>query len=177
MSGSVVRLVLPYPVSANAYWGSRVVKSKQTGKQIVVTYVTDEARAYREQVGWCARQAGVRVPISGRIKLHAQLYPQRPLDYLTRMRKLGVHWEDTVKCLDLGNCEKVMSDALQGIVFADDCMYRRIVLDRMEPDEHGKRLVVTIEAAPLFDPQVGLGLDDATEPEGFELAGDGEKAR
>jgi crossover junction endodeoxyribonuclease RusA len=152
----VIELVLPYPISANRYWASRVIRSKATGKQMAMTYVTPEAKHYREQVAWLARSAGVRKPISGRVRLHAELYPHRPLDWQARMRKFGECWDDTVQCIDLGNAEKVMSDALQGIVIADDCMFRRIVLDRMEPDARGARLLVRVEAIELERPQVEL---------------------
>jgi len=152
----MIELVLPYPISANRYWASRVVTPKGGGRPMAVTYVTPEAKAYREQVAWIARGAGVRVPLKGRIRLHAELYPHRPLDWQKRMRKLGECWDDSVQCIDLGNAEKVMSDALQGIVFADDCMYRRIVLDRCEPDDKGERLVVHIEQIALKHEQAAL---------------------
>jgi crossover junction endodeoxyribonuclease RusA len=152
----VIELVLPYPISANRYWASRTITPKGGGRPMAITYVTPEAKQYREQVGWIARGAGVRVPLRGRIRLHAELYPHRPQDWERRMRKLGETWDDSVQCIDLGNCEKVMSDALQGVVFADDCMYRRIVLDRMEPDAHGARLVVRIEQVPLAHEQQAL---------------------
>jgi len=144
----MITLVLPYPISANRYWAHRVVRNKGTGQPMALTYVTPEAKAYREQVGLLARVAGVRKPITGRVRLHAELYPHRPQDWQRRMRKLGEAWDDSVQCIDLGNAEKVMSDALQGIVIADDCMFRRILLERMEPDDKGARLVVRIEAVP-----------------------------
>jgi crossover junction endodeoxyribonuclease RusA len=112
---------------------------------MAMTYVTPEAKTYRDAVAAIAKQSGLVAPLSGRIRLTAELFPHRPLDWERRMRKLGETWDDSVQCIDLGNAEKVMSDALQGIVFADDCMYRRIVLDRMEPDALGARLVVRIE--------------------------------
>ena len=141
----MITLALPYPISANRYWASRVIKAKATGQWMAMTYVTPEAKAYKKSIGWIARQAGVRQPLSGRIRLHAELFPHRPLDWQRRMRKLGELWDDSVQCIDLGNAEKVMSDALQGVVIADDCMFRRIVLDRMEPDALGARLVVRVK--------------------------------
>lgn len=141
---AVITLVLPYPISANRYWATRVITNKATRKPMALTYVTPDAKTYREQCAWIASRV-IKAPLSGRIKLHAELYPHRPLDWAKRVRKLGEAWDDSVQCIDLGNCEKVMSDALQGIVFADDCMYRRITLDRMEPDQHGARLVVHVE--------------------------------
>lgn len=141
----MIRLALPYPVSANRYWATRVIKAKESGRQMAMTYVTPEAKAYKEQVAWLARQAGVKRPIEGRVALHLQLFPHRPLDWQTRMRKLGEAWDDTVQCIDLGNAEKVLSDALQGIVIGDDKWFWRITKERMEPDAHGARVVVSIE--------------------------------
>jgi crossover junction endodeoxyribonuclease RusA len=150
----VIELVLPYPISSNRYWASRIVTPK--GKPAFVSvYVTPEAKTYREQCAWAASRV-LKAPLSGRLSVHVELYPHRPLDWQARMRKHGECWDDTVQCIDLGNCEKVMSDALQGIVFADDCAYRRIVLDRMEPDEKGERLVVRIEQLQLAAPQRSL---------------------
>jgi crossover junction endodeoxyribonuclease RusA len=152
----MIELTLPYPISANRYWASRVIKAKATGKWMALTYVTPEAKAYREQCAWAASRV-ISKPFSGRIQCEVQLYPNRPQDWGRRVRKFGALWDDTVQCIDLGNAEKVMSDALQGIVFADDCMYRRIVLDRMEPDEHGARLVVRIGQLALpLGPQASL---------------------
>lgn len=148
-------------VSANRYWAHRVVKAKATGKWMAMTYVTPEAKAYREQCAWAASRV-IRQPLGGRIQLEAQLFPNRPQDWQRRVRKLGVTWDDSVQCIDLGNAEKVMSDALQGIVFADDCMYRRIVLDRMEPDDKGARLVVRITQLALpANSQASLIEEDA----------------
>lgn len=148
-------LVLPYPVSSNRYWAHRVVKPKG-GKPMALVYVTPEAKEYRERVALIVRSAGVRLPITGRVRLRAELYPSRPQDWQRRMRKLGETWDDSVQCIDLGNAEKVMSDALQGIVIADDCMFRRIVLDRMEPDDKGARLVVHVDRVELRAPQGDL---------------------
>ena len=38
-----ISLTLPYPISANRYWASRVIRSKKTGKWLSMTYVTPEA--------------------------------------------------------------------------------------------------------------------------------------
>lgn len=151
-------LVLPYPVSANAYWGTRTVVVR--GRAIASTYVTDEARAYREAIGWIAKGAGVRTLMRGRLTLHLQLFPSRPVDWQSRMRKLGDEWDTDVRCIDLGNCEKVLSDALQGTVIENDKRFWKISLERMEPDALGARIVATI--APLqrgFQQQPALEMD------------------
>jgi crossover junction endodeoxyribonuclease RusA len=48
--------------------------------------------------------------------------------------------------MDLGNCEKVLSDALNGIAWLDDKQLRRIVLERCEPDDRGARVEIEIDA-------------------------------
>lgn len=147
----MITVVLPYPVSANRYWRTRVVKN------IAMTYVSSEAKAYKEQVGWLLRAAGVREPLQGRIAIAYTLYPNRPQDYRTRQRKLGDAWQDTVQCIDLDNAQKVLLDALKGIAFEDDAWVRRITAERAEPDGEA-RLVVTISQIATPQPQVGLDL-------------------
>ena len=124
------RLTLPYPVSANRYWRSFVPR----GHSRAIVTRSDEAKAYVDEVGWLARQAGIRQPLKGRIELGLVLYPQLPQDWQRRARCNPQTWDDTVQCIDLGNCEKVLSDALNGIAWIDDKQLRRIVLERAEPD-------------------------------------------
>lgn len=140
----MITLTLPYPISANRYWASRVIKAKATGQWMAMTYVTAEAKEYKAKVAAIVKAAGITRPLEGRVSLDLQLFPHRPLDWKTRQRKLGELWDDTVQCIDLGNAEKVTSDALQGCVIGDDKTFRRIVLDRMEPDRGEARVVVTI---------------------------------
>ena len=114
-----------------------------SGKSMAMTYVTPEAKEYKEQVAWMARAAGVRSPITGRVALDIKLYPHRPLDFAKRMKTHGAAWDDTVQCIDLGNAEKVLSDALKDVVMQDDKWIRKITSERMEPDGEA-RVVVTI---------------------------------
>lgn len=152
----MITLILPYPISANRYWASRIVTPKGTGRAMAMTYVTPEAKAFKDQVGWIARQAGVRAPIAGRVRIDIALYPNRPQDYAARMRKFGASWDDTVQCLDLDNCHKVLLDAIKGVVIEDDKWVRSIHSDRMEPDEHKARMVVTITPIAIAQPQASL---------------------
>ncbi|MRI41704.1 RusA family crossover junction endodeoxyribonuclease [Stenotrophomonas sp. MH181796] len=145
----MINLTLPYPISANRYWAVRVIPRRP--KPLAITYVTEEAKAYKAAVGHLAKVAGIRVPSIGRVGLHIKLFPHRPQDWVKRARKDPHTWDDTVQCMDLGNCEKVLSDALNGIAWVDDKQIRRTLLERMEPDEKGARLEVAIEylaAAP-----------------------------
>lgn len=145
----MIRLTLPIPPSSNRYWATRVMGRR------AITYVTSEAKAYREDVAWRARLAGVQ-PIDGRVALTIHLYPHRPQDWAKRQRKAPETWDDTVRAIDLGNCEKVLSDALNGVAWIDDSQHRRIVLERMPPDERGARVEVEIEAIAPASAQTEL---------------------
>ena len=151
----MITLTLPYPISANRYWASRVI-TPRGGRPMAVTYVTAEAKDFKEQVGWMAKAAGVRAPITGRVAIDVKLYPNRPQDFAVRMRKFGPTWDDTVMCLDLDNCHKVLLDAIKGVVIDDDKWVRRITSERMEPDQHKARMVVTITPLTVEQPQSSL---------------------
>ncbi|WP_422096876.1 RusA family crossover junction endodeoxyribonuclease [Variovorax sp.] len=146
----MIRLTLPYPISANRYWATRCIFVKD--KWMPSTYVTSDAKEFKEQVGWLCRAAGIRAPLAGRVAIAVQLYPHRPQDFKTRQRKLGATWDDTVQCLDIDNANKVLLDALKGVAIEDDKWVRRLQSERMEPDEHGARVVLTIE--PIAAPAV-----------------------
>ena len=138
-----ISIQLPYPVSANRYWATRVVTPKG-GRSMAMTYVTPEAKAYKAQVLALALRAGIVAPIMGRVQVEIWLYPHRPLDWQKRQRQHGGAWYDTVQCLDLDNANKVLLDALKDIAFQDDKWVRRIASQRMEPDDNGSRVIVRV---------------------------------
>jgi crossover junction endodeoxyribonuclease RusA len=133
----VIRLTLPYPISANRYW--RPVK---LGAHISIV-PTKEAKDYRKTVAALCFAQGVSKPIPGRVAVTLQLYPHRPLDWQKRQRQHGAAWDDTVQCIDLTNAEKVLMDALNGLAFEDDKRVFRYQAERMEPDGEA-RVVITI---------------------------------
>ena len=135
-----ITLTLPYPISANRYWRSFVPR----GKTRAIVVVSDEAKAYKQEVGWLARAAGLRSPFAGRVAVAVVLYPSRPQDWAKRAQRDPLTWDDSVQCLDLDNANKVLLDALKGLAFDDDKWVRRLASERMEPDEQGARVVVTI---------------------------------
>lgn len=148
---TAITLTLPYPVSANRYWRTYMPR----GFKAPVTTLSAEAKAYKQEVGWLARAAGVHAPIVGRVAVAYTLYPNRPQDWQKRMRRDGARWDDTVQCIDLDNAQKVLMDALKGIVFEDDRWVRRITAERAEPDGEA-RLVVTVSALEAEIVQAGL---------------------
>lgn len=166
-----VRLELPYPPSANRYWRTRVVfpslvncaaAYKAGGfngllealkrDTFVNTYVSPEAKAFKEGLQWIAQAAGVRTPMSCRVRVEVFLYMNRPKDWQKRERDDPLYWADTVQRIDLDNTNKVVMDALRGIVIGDDKQLWELQGAVMEPDERGARLVVRVtpllKAAP-----------------------------
>lgn len=147
-----ITLTLPYPISANRYWRSYVPR----GMSRAIVTLSDEAKAYKSEVGWLCKTAGVRSPIAGRVAIAYRLYPARPQDWQKRQRKDGSGWDDSVRCIDLDNAQKVLFDALKDIAFGDDNMIRRIEAERMEPDADGARVVVTITPIVCASPQAAI---------------------
>lgn len=156
---NILALDLPYPLSANRYWATRVIKASGTRAAMAITYVTKEAESYKQQVALLCRAAGIRAPLAGRVNIDIKLYPARPQDWLKRMRVDGGAWDDTVRCIDLDNANKVLLDALKGIAIEDDKWVRKIVAERMEPDASGARVVVTITTAAPIQMQASLYVD------------------
>lgn len=141
----MIELTLPYPLSANRYWRSFVPR----GHSRAIVTLSDEAKAYKAEVGWLCKSAGVRQAITGRVAIEIQLFPKRPQDWARRARKNPLNWDDDVLCIDLDNANKVLLDALKGIAIEDDKWVRRIIAERMEPDGEA-RVVVRIK--PLAVP-------------------------
>lgn len=136
-------LVLPYPISANRYW--KIIRLGKGEKSRSLNAPTSEAKAYKQDVAYAAMAAKVK-PLEGRVFVSIKLYPERPLDWQKRARLRPDDWDDSVRCIDLDNCSKVLHDALNGVAWHDDKQIRRIELERMEPDAHGARVVITFRA-------------------------------
>ena len=139
----MIELTLPYPISANRYW-----RPVRIGAHITIV-PTKEAKAYKEAVGWIARKGAVQQALAGRVHVHLQLFPKRPLDWAKRARLDPLYWDDTVQRLDLDNARKVVYDALKGIAFGDDKLVHSDSAEVMVPDGEGRVVVrVTPKAAP-----------------------------
>lgn len=145
----MITLVLPYPISSNRYW-----RPVHIGNHITIV-PTKEAKAYREEVGYLVRAAGVLAPIPGRVSIDVQLFPKRPLDWAKRAKRDPEQWDDTVMCIDLDNANKVLLDSLKGVAIEDDKWVRRLTSERMEPDGEG-RVVVRITRVRVEHKQQAL---------------------
>ncbi|CAM2143751.1 crossover junction endodeoxyribonuclease RusA [Pararobbsia alpina] len=161
---SPITVRLPYPISANRYWRTRVITPKAGRSPIVSTYVSPEAKEFKAIVGEMLRSVGCVRPFTGRVAIAYTLFPNRPQDWKTRQRKHGDGWQDTVQCIDLDNAQKVLLDALKGIAFEDDVWVREITARRAEPDAEGARLVVTITPIVTPQPQTELPIAPPAQP-------------
>lgn len=114
------------PVSANDYKRIRVIPGGR-----IMFYLTREAKAYKDEVGWAARAAGCREPTKLPVEVELTLLPRSNQDGSPNQGRL----------LDVGNVEKVALDAMQGIVFRNDRQVKRLVVGYGEPVEGGGLVV------------------------------------
>jgi crossover junction endodeoxyribonuclease RusA len=150
----MIVLTLPTPPSANRIWKTRV--AREGGRYIAQTYLTPEARAYKDEVGWLAKKAGISQPMPGRVWFDLQLYPALPDDFAQRYQRNQEGWDDDVRRLDLDNARKLLYDALQNICYGNDKLIFKDSGEVMEPDRHGPRVVVTIRQIARVVPQLKL---------------------
>lgn len=122
-----ITLTLPFPPSANRYW--------RRGRNGSI-YVSKEAKEYKEAVKFSVREqlpahSSIEIPVfSGPVIVSIDAY--MPQDNR-----------------DLGNTEKVLSDALQGILFEDDIQIHELHIYRYEarpPKRANARAIVTVRS-------------------------------
>lgn len=116
----MMRLRLPYPVSANVYW-----RHITTGRRVMVI-VSDKAKAFRRDVDIACRAARISEPFIGPVSVDVTLHP--------RLRKRG---GASNMVMDLDNALKVLFDALQGHAFIRDSQVRRLHAEYGEAVEDG----------------------------------------
>lgn len=121
---TTISLKLPYPVSANRYWKTRVIKN------FAQTYLSAEAKDYRKQV---MRLAANFKTVQGDVSIGLVLAPR-----LTKKN------EASRVLMDLDNSIKVTLDALIGIAYVDDRQVKHITAEYGPPEKDGA-LHVTIK--------------------------------
>lgn len=104
----MIRLSLPYPPSVNRMY--RVPKN--LGRAIL----SADGRDYKQAVAAIAMQKRLQ-PRDGPIAVEYVLHPRRNKDGSASQVRI-----------DLGNCEKVASDALNGLAWHDDKQICRMLL-------------------------------------------------
>lgn len=146
----MIELTLPYPLSANRYWQTRVLP----GKSFAITHPSTEAKKYKKEIARIANAQGVK-PILGQVQYELELYPHLPLDWKKRAKLDPVWWDMTVMCIDLDNARKVLLDALNGIAWTDDSMICHDEGWRMVPDGEA-RCVLRIKPYERAHPQMPM---------------------
>lgn len=119
-----LKFKLPYPVSANRYWRTRVIK------KYAQTYLSAEAQEYKRTAKMIA---GDTACIQGDICIGLVLAP-----------KFTKKNEASKVLMDLDNSIKVTLDALIGIAYVDDKQVKRITAEYGKP-EVGGALYVTVK--------------------------------
>lgn len=151
-------MTLPYPISANAYWATRIIPAGPGRKAMASIYATHEARQFKEEIGWRVKAYGLVTPYPGRMSIGLKLYPARPQDWQKRMRADPLCWDDNVRCLDVDNARKVLYDAFKDVLYVDDKQIFRDAAERMEPDGRQPCVVVTVTAYQReANPQLAFG--------------------
>lgn len=125
-----MKIVLPYPVSANRYWQSFVPK----GWSRAVVHPSTEAKKYKRTVGVIAMAAGLKQPSRNHMAIVFTLCPRKNKD-----------GSASAVVLDLGNCLKVAEDALQGIVYENDKQVQDIRLRYGDATDDGALIVEVLE--------------------------------
>jgi len=105
---------LPVPPSANRYW--RIYRNRMV--------VTEEARAYKEEVALLLRGA---VPLGGNVSVNLSVF---------RPAKRG----------DLDNYNKVLFDALQGFAYSNDSQITEIHSFRKDDKDNPRVEFMVYEA-------------------------------
>jgi Holliday junction resolvase RusA-like endonuclease len=98
----MIKLFLPWPISINAYWKSRVIKIN--GKPMSSTYVTERGKQFQKAVlAAVIEQLGQHSPLQGRLCVTMRFYGPNARKY------------------DISNFVKTTEDALtKAGVWADD---------------------------------------------------------
>ncbi len=114
----MISLTLPWPPSSNVYW--RMGHGHMHRSKAATDYI--------EALRWKCLADGVREPLEGHLAITAVMYFPWPVKG------------------DLGNREKVLSDACNGVVWVDDAQLWDIHLIR-EYSKENPRVELTVEAA------------------------------
>ena len=123
----MISLVLPWPVSINAYWASRVIKVK--GKPMATTYVTAKGVQFQKDVRAAVlEQLGQHKKLDGRLSVVMKFH------------------QPTARTCDISNFVKTTEDALtKAGVWEDDSQIDCLQISRGPISRTNPRCEVTIE--------------------------------
>jgi len=123
----MIRLILPWPISINAYWKSRIL-TRCSAPPIVSTYVTAAGVKFQKEVlAAVIEQLGQHSPLHGRLKVSMRFY------------------QPSARTCDISNYVKTTEDALtKARVWIDDEQIDEEHIYRMPIDRVNPRAEVDI---------------------------------
>lgn len=123
----MIRLSLPWPISINAYWKSRIL-TRCSAPPIVSTYVTAAGVKFQKEVlAAVIEQLGQHSPLHGRLKVSMRFY------------------QPSARKCDISNYVKTTEDALtKARVWIDDEQIDEEHIYRMQIDRVNPRVEVDI---------------------------------
>lgn len=120
-------LTLPVPPSANRWWRHKLHRGKIPKLDRALTFISREAKQYKEATAVYALSAGVRQPLEGPVAISIWWY---------RERKAG----------DLDKRVGVLLDALEGTVYRNDAQIVALLVFRSDADPTRPRVEVVAQA-------------------------------
>ena len=126
MSNRSISLILPFPVSINAYWASRVIKVK--GRSMATVYVSSEGKQFQKAVADAvAEQLKGHEPLEGRLSVTLKFY------------------QPNARVCDISNYVKTTEDAMtRACVWIDDSQIDRELLIRGPISRDRPRVEVSV---------------------------------
>ena len=122
----MIRVTLPWPISINAYWKSRVIKSK--GRHISSIYVSSAGKQF---------QSDVAAAVESQLKQHQPMRGRLSVIF-------KFHQPNAREC-DISNYVKTTEDAMtKAGVWIDDSQIDRGLLIRGEISRSRPRVEVTV---------------------------------
>ncbi len=109
-------------------------------------YTPQSTRAYEEAVGWAARDAGIRNPYQGAVRLEITL------------------WLPDRRRRDVDNCAKSICDGLNGIAWEGDAQVAQLTVER-RLDSRPPRTEISLEALTVCCGPARITTSTSTELE------------
>ena len=111
--------------------------------QFVQTYTDSKTLEYETHVAMKARQAiGASEPLKGHLTVFLYLRFAVPPSYSKKRRQACLAGEEYPKKVDLDNCYKSITDAINGIVYVDDSQIVQAHITKLYHEVAGANIMV-----------------------------------
>ena len=111
--------------------------------QFVQTYTDSKTLEYETLVGFKARQAiGASEPLKGALIVFLYLRYAVPLSYSKKRKEACLSGQEYPKRIDIDNCYKSITDAMNGIVYLDDSQIVEAHITKVYHEQGGANVMV-----------------------------------